>query len=77
MRVSYWLVGAGPNAAAIPAQIRGLWSAKQRFGSDQVSWSRLLQPSIDMARNGIEVGFSLRSALVDKEEQIRADPGLK
>lgn len=46
------------------------------YGNPEVSWASLLQPTIDMCRNGIEVGSSLKNALDDKEPEIRNDPGL-
>ena len=61
----------------VPGVIKALYEAKQRYGNPITEWSRLLQPSIDLARTGIEVGFSLASALLEKEVDIRNDPGLR
>ena len=33
----------------------GYWAARQRFGNKNISWRRLIQPTIDMARAGITV----------------------
>ena len=42
-----------------------------------MSWASLLQPSIDMSRNGVEVGFSLASALESSSNAVKNDPGLR
>jgi gamma-glutamyltranspeptidase len=51
--------------------------AKERFGDPTVSWSRLLQPSIDMCTNGVTVAFSLAGALNSSKLSILNDPGLR
>lgn len=70
-------ITSGPLAIAIPGQVRGLYEAKQRYGNPDVSWASLIQPSIDMCLDGIEVGFSLAKEMVEAEEAIRNDPGLR
>ena len=40
---------------AVPGEVAGYWAARQRFGNKTISWRRLIQPSIDMAREGITV----------------------
>ena len=55
----------------------GMWQAKQRYGNPDVSWSSLIQPSIDMARNGIELGFTMAKYLQESSEYIKEDPGLR
>lgn len=45
----------GYGGIATPGELHGLWTAYNRFGSGNVSWSRLLRPAIDLARNGFPV----------------------
>ena len=40
---------------AVPGEVAGYWAARQRFGNKNISWRRLIQPTIDMARAGIRV----------------------
>ena len=50
---------------AVPGEVSGYWAARQRFGNQEVSWRRLIQPSIDLARGGITVSRT-------KAEKLRA-----
>ena len=40
---------------AVPGEVAGYWTARQRFGNPDITWGRLIQPSIDLARRGITV----------------------
>ena len=42
----------GPKSAGVPGEIKGYWEAKSRFGNPDISWSELLQPTIDICNNG-------------------------
>lgn len=41
------------KASAVPGTVAGLWLAHQKFG--KLPWRRLIEPAIDLARNGIVV----------------------
>ena len=62
---------------AVPGQGSGYFEAKQRFGNPDVSWESLVQPAIDMARNGVTVSWSQAKALKDNKNYILADEGLR
>ncbi len=64
-------------AGGVPGFFFGLWEAKQRYGNPAVTWESLLRPSIDMAREGVEVGFSLANAMEVNSDNIKNDPGLR
>ncbi len=63
----------GPKAAAIPGEILGYYEAKTRFGNPDVTWESLLQPTIDMCRDGVEVGYALADALNFASDIIKND----
>ncbi len=65
----------GPRAAAVPAQVVGLFEAKRRLGNDSVSWSSLVQPSVEMCLAGVEVGFSLAHNLNEYRTRIWGEVG--
>ena len=67
----------GPGASGVPGELLGYWEAKQRFGNPEIKWSDLVQPTIDLCKNGITISSALGSALQRSEESIRKDPGLK
>jgi gamma-glutamyltranspeptidase/glutathione hydrolase len=46
-----YLIGAG--SCAVPGAVAGLEAAHERYGS--LPWSRLLEPAIDLAREGVEL----------------------
>lgn len=56
--------------------MHGYWAAKEKFGNPDVTWASLIQPSIDMAREGVEVGSTLAGALASVADYVAADPGL-
>jgi gamma-glutamyltranspeptidase/glutathione hydrolase len=49
----------GYRAAAVPGSVRGMWVAHARFG--RLDWSRLIQPSIDLAHGFTVTRRFLRS----------------
>ena len=67
----------GPLAVAIPGEIKGYAAAKERYGNPEISWQRLVQPSVDMCRNGVEVSESLAGSLQGNSLAISRDPGLR
>ena len=72
-----FLFGSGPLAMGIPGEIKGYWEAKQRYGNPSITWASLIQPTIDMCRNGITVSFSMWEALTSKSDEIKNDVGLR
>lgn len=51
----------GYRAIGVPGTVAGLYLALQKFGS--MKWSQVLHPSIDLARNGFVVSYSLSQSL--------------
>ena len=59
----------GPLAAGIPGTVRGLYQAHRKFGS--LPWESLLQPAIQLARDGFAVNAYLSNLLKSREEKFR------
>ncbi|XP_023326865.1 glutathione hydrolase 1 proenzyme [Eurytemora carolleeae] len=57
----------GPLSIAVPGEISGYWEAKKRFGCTCMSWARLVEPTINMCRNGITVSWTHANTLADNE----------
>ncbi|KAJ7387660.1 hypothetical protein OS493_000997 [Desmophyllum pertusum] len=67
----------GGLSIAVPGEVRGQREAWERYG--WLPWGRLVQPAIDLARNGFEITQAVEDALKTKkgiEQDIRNDPGL-
>ncbi|XP_016986830.1 scoloptoxin SSD14 [Drosophila rhopaloa] len=64
----------GAWAGAVPGEILGYWEMHRRYGI--LPWKRLFEPSIKLAREGHVVSRYLASAIQQKIDNIRADPGL-
>ncbi len=47
----------GAKASGIPGSVAGMWEAHQRFG--KLPWKRLVQPAVDLAKNGFNVPAKL------------------
>ena len=60
------LSSKGPLAVAVPGEVAGYWEARRRYGNLSISWERILQPTIDMCRNGIPVSFSFAKVLATR-----------
>lgn len=64
----------GHLAVAVPGAVAGLWAAHQRAG--RLPWSRLLEPAVALARDGLEVRWGLILELAARYEELRARPPL-
>lgn len=56
----------GILAVGVPGTVAGMELAHQRFGS--MAWEELLQPAIDLARNGIPITWKLHDDFKEKKE---------
>ena len=68
----------GGLSIAVPGEVRGLYEAWKRHG--RLPWERLLQPAIDLAKDGFEVTPALDDALQTTKniiKYIENDPGLR
>lgn len=67
----------GGLAVGVPGELRGLKKAHEAYG--KLNWSRLIQPSIDLARKGTPIGKHMfRYMNLKKTNQlIQEDKGLK
>lgn len=61
----------GGKSVAIPGELRGLQHMHKKYGV--LSWSRLLKPSIALARNGWRVNRILASRIQAANESILGD----
>ena len=59
------------KAAGVPGTVAGLFLAHEKFG--HLSWQRLVQPAIDLARNGIIVTHDLAAQLKRRQERMCRD----
>ena len=60
---------------AVPGEVRGQRDAWNRHG--RLPWKKLVQPAIDLARNGFEITEAVDDALKTFEQDIRKDTGLR
>ncbi len=61
----------GLKSVAVPGTVAGLYLAHQKYG--ELQWADLVQPSIDLAKNGFEFTWSLSKAasFFDANSQIQ------
>ncbi|CEF67969.1 Gamma-glutamyltranspeptidase family-containing protein [Strongyloides ratti] len=67
----------GWKSIGVPGEIHGLWTAYKKYGSKKVSWSKLLEPSINLAYNGFPISQSLETFIEIRSKQLENFPELK
>ena len=64
---------------AVPGELLGYWEAKEKFGNPEVTWESLIEPTIKICEQGIEVSDYLEK--VGKRDRtlkkIKGDPILR
>ena len=66
----------GGLAIAVPGEVRGLPRAWWDY--HRLPWETLVQPAIDLARNGFPISAAVADALNDDMvEKIKKDKGLR
>lgn len=66
---------AGPLSVAIPGELKAYWAAHQKHG--KLPWSDLVQPTIDLCKNGFPVGKHLEDKIQGKRSQLLNEPSLR
>lgn len=59
----------GPLAVGVPGTVAGMWLAHQERGS--LLWEDLVQPAIDLARNGIPITYSLATGFTRNASRLK------
>ncbi|TKR89321.1 hypothetical protein L596_013446 [Steinernema carpocapsae] len=67
----------GYRSIATPSELHGFWTVFNKFGSGNVPWKRLFEPSIELALFGFPVSSNLAMVLSDKEADIMEDHAMK
>ena len=62
----------GPFAVGVPGTVAGLYLAHQRLGS--MAWPDLVQPAVELARNGIPITYSLQTGFERSASRLRQYP---
>ena len=65
-------VTPGGKSIGVPGELKGLWELHKRYGS--LPWDSLIQPTIDLATNGVPLTGAQRKAAVAKKDIIGKDP---
>jgi len=61
----------GGLSVAVPGELMGYWEAYKKYKSGNIEWRELVQPTIDLCREGITVTPYLAKLLKQKEEDIK------
>ena len=61
---------------AVPGEVAGYWAARKKYGNKTISWQRILQPTIDLCRQGVPVTETLAEVLRQKGADF-SDPGMR
>ncbi|VDN52085.1 unnamed protein product [Dracunculus medinensis] len=64
-------------AIATPGELYGYWLAYTKYGSGNVTWSEIIQPTIDLCKNGVPVSEFLANVLKVKEKQFKTLPYMR
>jgi len=67
---------SGGLSIAVPGEVHGHYQAWKQYG--RLKWRDLVQPAIDLAKNGFEISAAVAQALNDEMvEKIKEDDGLR
>ena len=66
---------AGGLAVAVPGELAGYWAAHRAYG--RLPWSRLIEPAVTMAHNGVDVNRHLAETLGRDAGSIQAEPSMR
>ncbi|CAI4227332.1 unnamed protein product [Auanema sp. JU1783] len=64
----------GWKAVAVPGELHGIWTAFVKYGSRKVTWSSLVEPTIELLQEGYPTSHALAKALSENENVIRNEP---
>lgn len=75
--LSLLFVGIGGSAAGVPGEVRGFYTAWKKYG--KLPWKDVVQPAIDLAKEGFQLGHSAHYALTRRSVKalLLKDPGLR
>ncbi|XP_062536668.1 scoloptoxin SSD14-like isoform X2 [Armigeres subalbatus] len=65
----------GGLSVAVPGEIKGYWTMHQKYG--KLDWKTLIQPTIDLCRNGHIVSGYLERIIQPRQEKIYSIPSLR
>lgn len=65
----------GGLAIAVPGELKGLWALHQKYG--KLKWRDLIQPNIDLCRNGHIVSPYLVNIFSGSEQKLLNEPSLR
>lgn len=61
---------------AVPGELIGYWNVYNKFGG-KLPWKELVQPTIDLCREGIYVTAGLAARYKDNKDTLYSDPILR
>lgn len=64
-----------PLASGVPGSVAGLWSSHQRFG--KLPWKLLVQPAIDLARNGFPLTIKEAENLNSVQQELSENNSIR
>jgi len=67
----------GGLSVAVPGELMGYWEAYSKYKSGNLEWGDLVQPTIDLCREGLTVHTYLANILEQKEEDIKQSVTLR
>lgn len=66
-------VDIGGLAVGVPGEMKGLWTAYQRFGGT-LPWEKLIMPTVKLCEEGIPLSQPLAMNLVRRRALIENNP---
>ncbi|CAJ0559731.1 unnamed protein product, partial [Mesorhabditis spiculigera] len=78
MYVDKWIESRyGWRAVAVPGELHGMWTAFKQYGSGNVTWKSLVEPTINLLNEGYPTSSALAGALWGMANLIDREPTMR
>lgn len=65
------------HAMGVPGTVAGLFKAWRDYGSGNLTWAEIIQPAINLAKNGFAMNYDLSQLIALKKRWLQENPAMR